>query len=192
MATGALSKAISTTTGDPVSKLALISMASQTKAILGNWIYSGSRIDLAHQCEIDLRQADRALATLSALGLAVQLDNDADAEAWVSFPRPDLNLPVLQRWWRNPATKTKPVTIPPAVRLAVYERDGFRCVDCRWAPLVPENYDGRYALSEKPAVGGTIFLTMDHRVPRAAGGPTSFDNLEARCSPCNSSKGARV
>lgn len=192
MATGALFKAICTTTGDPVSKLVLISLASQTKAILGNWVYRGSRFDLVSQCEIDLDQAARALAMLSTLGLATHLDGEPDGEAWVCFPRPDVDLPTLRQWWRSPAKKTKPTPIPSAIRLAVYQRDGFRCIDCRWAPTVPEGYDGRYALSEKPAVGGTIFLTMDHRTPRAAGGPTTIDNLDTRCSPCNSSKGARV
>ncbi len=35
-------------------------------------------------------------------------------------------------------------------------------------------------------------LTLDHVVPRHAGGPTSWDNLVTSCSPCNLQKGGRT
>lgn len=60
--------------------------------------------------------------------------------------------------------------IPPALRQAVYDRDGWKCVIC----------------------GFTADLTLDHIVPWSLGGPDTFGNLRTLCRPCNSSKGARV
>ncbi len=60
--------------------------------------------------------------------------------------------------------------IPPDLRLAIYERDGWRCLKC-------ESPDD---------------LTLDHVIPWSHGGPDTYDNLRTLCRPCNSSKGARV
>lgn len=60
--------------------------------------------------------------------------------------------------------------IPPAVRFAVYSRDGWRCVHC----------------------GSTKRLTLDHIYPWSRGGPDTEDNLQTLCRSCNSRKGARV
>lgn len=53
---------------------------------------------------------------------------------------------------------------------AVFERDEYRCVTC----------------------GTHIDLCCDHIVPESKGGPTTFENLQAMCRPCNSRKGSRV
>jgi hypothetical protein len=60
--------------------------------------------------------------------------------------------------------------IPPALRMAVLRRDGFRCVVC----------------------DATEDLTADHVIPEAQGGETTFENLQAMCRPCNSAKGDRA
>lgn len=60
--------------------------------------------------------------------------------------------------------------IPDAVRLAVYERDGWRCLHC----------------------GTTSHLSLDHIYPYSLGGEDTLDNLQTLCRPCNSRKGTRV
>lgn len=56
------------------------------------------------------------------------------------------------------------------VRLAVWERDGGRCVEC-----------------------GTDFeLQFDHVIPVALGGATTPENLQLLCGPCNRRKGAAI
>lgn len=60
--------------------------------------------------------------------------------------------------------------IPRAVRAAVFNRDGHRCVACA-------------AVDD---------LTLDHIYPWSLGGPDSEDNLRVLCRSCNSSKGAKV
>lgn len=60
--------------------------------------------------------------------------------------------------------------IRPALRAAVYERDGHRCLHC----------------------GSTENLTLDHIHPFSLGGREVLDNLQTLCRSCNSRKGARV
>lgn len=55
-----------------------------------------------------------------------------------------------------------------AVRSAVLERDGYVCRFC-----------------------GQPANTVDHVVPRHAGGTDSPNNLVAACGPCNSAKGTK-
>lgn len=63
--------------------------------------------------------------------------------------------------------KTK---IPEDLRQSVLERDGFRCVECESIKR----------------------LSVDHIIPERHGGPTTFDNLQTLCRPCNSEKGAKI
>lgn len=56
------------------------------------------------------------------------------------------------------------------LRPFVYERDGYRCRRCG---------------AEEP-------LSVDHIIPRSKGGPTTLENLQTLCCPCNSSKGDRI
>jgi 5-methylcytosine-specific restriction endonuclease McrA len=60
--------------------------------------------------------------------------------------------------------------IPRAIRLAVWERDGGRCVECE----------------------STFELQFDHAIPVALGGATSVENLQLLCAGCNRSKGASL
>jgi len=70
---------------------------------------------------------------------------------------------VLQR----PAKKDK---IGRTLSKRVMERDRFRCVTC----------------------GTHLDLCCDHIVPESKGGPTTFENLQTMCRPCNSRKGTRI
>lgn len=66
--------------------------------------------------------------------------------------------------------KTARPPIDPELRRAVYERDGFSCVNCL----------------------ATDDLSLDHIHPWSLGGPDTFENFQTLCRPCNSSKGDRV
>jgi hypothetical protein len=60
--------------------------------------------------------------------------------------------------------------IPRKLSKAVFERDAYRCVTC----------------------SSHMDLTCDHVLPESKGGPTSLENLQTMCRPCNSRKGARL
>jgi hypothetical protein len=56
------------------------------------------------------------------------------------------------------------------VRLAVWRRDGGRCVAC----------------------GADFELQFDHVIPVALGGADTVENLQVLCAPCNQRKGAAI
>lgn len=59
----------------------------------------------------------------------------------------------------------------PNTRARIYLRDGHRCVWCRYAPEPGEK------------------LTLDHVIPRSAGGSNRYWNLVSACHACNSHRG---
>lgn len=69
---------------------------------------------------------------------------------------------------RNGPPRREP--IPRHVRLAVWQRDGGRCVDC----------------------GGAFELQYDHVIPFSLGGATTVENLQLLCAGCNRDKGAAL
>jgi len=65
-----------------------------------------------------------------------------------------------------------PRTAGPALRLAVFKRDHYRCTVC-----------GR-----SPATDSTVELHLDHRIPWSLGGETTMENLATLCRQCNRRK----
>jgi 5-methylcytosine-specific restriction endonuclease McrA len=67
-----------------------------------------------------------------------------------------------------PAPRREP--IPREIRLAVWERDGGRCVEC----------------------GSDFDLQYDHVIPFAMRGATTVENLQLLCASCNREKGGAL
>lgn len=62
------------------------------------------------------------------------------------------------------------LSMRPSLRFRILKRDGYRCQICGATAQ-----DG-------------VKLEVDHKVPRAKGGPTVIENLWALCFPCNRGK----
>ncbi|MFW9871748.1 MAG: HNH endonuclease [Candidatus Thorarchaeota archaeon] len=58
----------------------------------------------------------------------------------------------------------------PFSKRNVMVRDGYKCMYC----------------------GSNKHLTIDHIIPRAKGGKSSFENCATACKPCNNKKGSRL
>jgi HNH endonuclease len=71
---------------------------------------------------------------------------------------------------QGPERRAGRPSIPQAVRLAVFQRDGGRCVSC----------------------GGDQGLEFDHVIPIALGGASTEGNLQLLCVDCNRAKGASI
>ncbi len=69
---------------------------------------------------------------------------------------------------QEPVQRRQPVL--REVRLAVFQRDGGRCVECE------SNFDLQY----------------DHVIPVSMGGATTVENLQLLCAPCNQRKGGAL
>jgi hypothetical protein len=80
----------------------------------------------------------------------------------------------LERARANMAAESSGVprreTMPREVKLAVFERDGGRCVEC----------------------GSGFEIQYDHIIPFAMGGASTVENLQILCADCNRRKGATI
>ena len=70
----------------------------------------------------------------------------------------------------TPHQSTSREHIPQAMREAVWDRDGGKCMQC----------------------GGKKYLQYDHIIPASKGGATTVENLQVLCQSCNLSKGAKI
>jgi len=61
-------------------------------------------------------------------------------------------------------------SIPQQVKIAVWQRDRGRCVQC----------------------GSDQYLEYDHVIPWSKGGASSMENLQLLCRRCNALKGDRL
>lgn len=102
----------------------------------------------------------------AAIELACQLNGGSYA---ISVIEHYLAIESARRFPPQPSLSTKK-TIHGSLRTKVYERDAYRCVSC----------------------GGHEKLSCDHVIPESKGGPTTYENLQTMCLPCNMRKGNRV
>ena len=70
--------------------------------------------------------------------------------------------------------KTPRISLPPAVRQYVFERDGYQCKGCHKIDLLAKS------------------LQVDHILPLARGGTNDFSNLQTLCSQCNLQKSDKI
>jgi len=69
--------------------------------------------------------------------------------------------------------------VPRDTRLAVWQRDQWRCRYCKRSVLKPSDDAPEY-----------LWATIDHVTPRAKGGSNKPSNLVTSCKPCNAAKGS--
>ncbi len=73
--------------------------------------------------------------------------------------------------------------IRPEKRLAIYARDGHRCVYCGVRRVRPDDVD-----PFKIGVEYAMTFTLDHLLPRELGGSNDATNLVSACFSCNSAR----
>lgn len=72
-------------------------------------------------------------------------------------------------------------------RLQILERDGFCCYICN-----RKLFTGKYKDQPLPRLHRKHRATLDHYIPKCAGGTNDMENLRACCSKCNNRKGAKM
>lgn len=84
-------------------------------------------------------------------------------------------------------------TLPVVERTRLFERDGWLCQIC-FGPLDENDYQPVWSRTGVLTRRfGSSYPTLDHIVPRSAGGDDSDSNLRAACWQCNTVRGpARV
>lgn len=134
-----------------------------------NWEHSYQiRTQREIECERAAVAEIEAIAIQSAAAFARLWnwgDGDGDGLLEIIAKAAGITRPVCEQ---GPSASSK-ASIPAELRRLVYERDAYRCVTC----------------------GTHIDLTLDHRIPESKGGPTTFENLQTMCRPCNCRKGVK-
>lgn len=113
---------------------------------------------------LSLRAVRMARRRLSDLGLILVVGDPGSAPEIIVDPKA---LPPRPTTVGIGLSKCK---LPTAKRKRIMERDAYRCRHC----------------------GDHHQLSIDHIVPRSAGGSNHDDNLQVLCVPCNLKKGARL
>ena len=75
--------------------------------------------------------------------------------------------------------------IPYAIRVYCYERDRYRCVNCRIKPQYTVKARRRTVGPNYVWAGRKIILTLDHIRRREHGGSNHPRNLRTLCRPCH-------
>lgn len=106
-----------------------------------------------------LARALVAIGAASMIGDDISISHAEHLRPWASRR--------ARRWVRERAAGG---VVRRDVRMAVFERDGFRCARC----------------------ASSFDLTIDHARPISMGGTNDDGNLQSLCRRCNSSKGIRT
>jgi hypothetical protein len=123
-----------------------------------------SRLSAADLCRLtgfSWRAVTMARSRLAELGHILVCGAPGERADTIVDPRPTISAPS--------ALKSNSEKLSTAQRTRVMERDAYRCRYC----------------------GGHEQLSIDHIVPRSAGGSSDDDNLQVLCVPCNARKGAK-
>lgn len=105
----------------------------------------------------------RGLLAVKALSDSTALSELIDAGFWIETDR---GYQIVKHF---ATARTYKECIPDALRIAVFDRDEWKCLAC----------------------GSTEVLSADHVIPESKGGPTEFWNLQTLCKRCNSRKGTQ-
>jgi 5-methylcytosine-specific restriction endonuclease McrA len=74
------------------------------------------------------------------------------------------------------------------MRRRVFREGEYRCAECRITGFERRWPKGGYGhFTNEPGV----FLSIDHVIPKSAGGTHARENLRVLCTRCNTKKGAR-
>lgn len=79
--------------------------------------------------------------------------------------------------------------VPGALRRQVMREGGYRCAECGLAGREERFPRGGYGF---PTDVPGVYLSIDHRIPRAKGGASERSNLQVLCTLCNTRKGTKV
>lgn len=79
-----------------------------------------------------------------------------------------------------------------AMRMRIYERDGWACVQCGFTQSRDEVEAMIEAARRNDGRLPQAVLTIDHIVPRSRGGRNHAPNLQTLCYECNQRKGNRL
>lgn len=152
---------------DPLDELPLIAVTGELRQAAANYIavvmrYAernyGGQEDTYLIVDVALAELGAALADAMKLPSVQEATEDARHAA--------AQRAIQQRAF----ARRERARVSAAVKLAVFRRDGFRCVQC----------------------GGQEDLEVDHITPIAAGGTSDRENLQTLCRACNAAKGASV
>src|SRR6202142_4482863 len=81
------------------------------------------------------------------------------------------------------------VTVPSVIRLLEYRRIPHQTrALSRKNILMRDRFTCQYCHKTLPSAE----MTLDHVIPRSRAGETTWENLVARCHPCNNRKGSRT
>jgi hypothetical protein len=113
---------------------------------------------------VGMRDAKKRAEKLAAVGLWERVQGGYIIRSWL-----DWNASSVELGRAKKKDRERKAALTPAVRKAVYERDGNACRYC----------------------GAETDLCIDHIKPQASGGDHDPENLQTLCQPCNWRKGTR-
>lgn len=148
-----------------MQKMVLLMMANQYNDEEGFSCISHSV--LTNECGMSRRSVIRQIDELTKIGLieTVKTKNDSNMYAVNKY------LLAIIPGGNNCTSTERKVTrknkISPRLRLNVYERDSYQCIQC----------------------GTNKDLSLDHRHPESLGGKALLENLQTLCRSCNAKKG---
>ena len=79
--------------------------------------------------------------------------------------------------------------VPGSIRNRVFRRDNYQCRRCGLLGWRVRHRSGGYGHHTQK---DSVYLSIDHVVPRSRGGSNEMSNLQVLCTMCNVRKGTRI